>query len=268
MRLRNIDLILVVAVALANILWALFPSHLPVIGIVLALPLVFLSPGYVLAEILFPRHHFDGVYRFAIILGLSLSIDIINAFILNVFTVGLRASSWAISLGLLTGAFSLLVVYLRRGSSTSEMRLPKLGLRIHEYVLLGLSIGVAILAIGYSVISTTYQPHSDLTQLWMLPSSQTGNNCAVRLGVHNFETEPQTYRITMAVNGIQANTWTSVVLAPQEEWERLVPLSPQSPGSVYVEVKLYKFDQPGMVYREGHVTLNVVAGGTDQKMHC
>jgi uncharacterized membrane protein YhdT len=268
MHLRNIDLILIVTVALMNVILALFPSHPPVMGIVLALPLVFLLPGYALIETLFYRHSFDSIYRFMLFIGTSLSIDILSGFILNILPGGLQARSWATFLGLLTVVFSLLSAYLRRGSSRGEIQLPKFRFRMYEYVLLGLSIIVAILSIEYSVVKATQQPYPDLTQLWMLPSLQTDNNCAVRLGIHSFEATSETYRLTMAVNGIQVNMWPSIVLAPQAEWERLVAILPRSTSSAYVEVRLYKSDKPETVYHEVHMTLKEKERNKDRKIQC
>ena len=268
MQKRNFDLLLIVTIALANIIWALLPSHPLVIGIILALPLVFWLPGYALTEALFFKHSFNGFYRFITILALSLSIDILSGFILNIFPVGLQASSWAVFLGLFSALFSLLVAYLRRGSSISKVQLPKPRLRIHEYVLLGLSIVGAILSIQYSAMSTVQQTRPDFTQLWMLPSPQANNNCAVRLGIRSFQTTSQTYRITMAVNGTQVDTWSSIVLAPQEKWERLVPISSTSPSNVYVEAWLYKLEKPETVYHEVHMTLKGLGGSQDRKIQC
>jgi len=268
MHLRNVDLIITVIIALTNIIWALLPHHPPVIGIVLALPLVFLLPGYVLTDVLSHKHTLKGIHRFTMILGLSLSTDILGGFTLNIFPLGLRAWPWAILLGLLTTVFSLLAAHLRRGSSRGEIRLPKFHFRVHEYVLLGLAIGVATFALEYSATQAVQQPHTDLTQFWMLPSSQANNNCAIRLGVHSFETMTRAYRITLAVNGIRANTWPALVLAPQEKWERLVPISPGPTSSIYVEAWLYKSDKPETVYHQVHMTLQRLGGSKDQKMQC
>ena len=215
MRLKNLDLILTTAIALINMLWALLPNHPPVIGIILALLLVFLVPGYALTEFLFYKRPFDGVSRFILNIGLSLITDILSGFILNIFPTGLRAMSWTVFLGLLTIVFSLLAMYFRRGSLIGEIQLPKFHFDVHEYILLGMSIIVTILSIEYSTVKTARQLDSGFTQLWMLPSTQTNNNCAIRLGVRSFEGTSVTYRMIMTVNGIQVNTWP-VVLVPQE----------------------------------------------------
>ena len=59
----------------------------------------------------------------------------------------------------------------------------------------------------------------------------------------------------MTVEKTQAATWPSFELAPQGEWERLVPLAPNATDNVFVEVQLYRLDKPQTVYREVHLTL-------------
>ena len=82
-----------------------------------------------------------------------------------------------------------------------------------------------------------------------------GKSCAVRLGVHSFESTSVTYRITMSTKGVEVTPWPSVVLAPQEEWAQLVPIISGNLKNVYVEARLYRLDKPHDVYREVHLTL-------------
>ena len=46
MRLKNLDLIVAVIIAALNMVWVLVPSRTPVIGTILALPLVFVLPWF------------------------------------------------------------------------------------------------------------------------------------------------------------------------------------------------------------------------------
>jgi hypothetical protein len=61
MHSKQFGLMLGVLIALASILWAVLPNHPPEIGIVLALPLVFLLPGYALTALLY-RHALDNMH--------------------------------------------------------------------------------------------------------------------------------------------------------------------------------------------------------------
>src|SRR5690348_802524 len=116
---KNLDMIVVVTLCFLNVLWVLLPFHnIPVVGMVLALPLIFLLPGYVLLQVLLPRRQLDRSQRLAFSLGLSLVLAIIAGLVLNMFPAGLRATSWAIFLGLSTLGGALLVIFLRRGKTT------------------------------------------------------------------------------------------------------------------------------------------------------
>jgi uncharacterized membrane protein len=277
MRLKNLDLLVTMIIAMLNLLWALFPSHPPVIGIILALPLVFVLPGYTLTEALFHKRSLDASHRLVFSLGLSLAIDVLSGLVLNLLPIGLQAISWAMFLGLLTAVFSLLAMYLRRGALVNVIQplrktwhpqgpptapLHPVPLHFQSFrpryttLVFGLAIVVAALAILFAVIGVILQPHPGFTQLWMLSAVQAGKRCAVRLGVHSFESTPVTYRITMTTEGVMVTSWPSVVLVPQEEWDRLVPITPTANGNVHVEAQLYRLDKPHAVYRQVNVTLH------------
>jgi uncharacterized membrane protein len=256
---KNLDLIAAVIIAVLNVVWVLFHSSTPVVGIILAFPLALVLPGYTLTEVLFRKRSLNAPERLVLSLGLSLAIDVLSGLFLNVLPVGLQATSWAVLLGVLTVVFSLLAVYLRRGVPASGTQPLRFRLSIYQGILFGLAISVAILSFVYIDIGVIQQPHPGFTQLWMLPEVQAGKSCDVRLGVRSFESTSITYRITMTMNGAPVITWPSVVLAPQEEWDRLVPIPPTAAEEVYIEGQLYRLDKPAAVYREVHVTLHSCA---------
>src|SRR2546421_5630348 len=119
MRLKTLDLIMTILIAAINVGWALLPNRPAIVGIIFILPLIFMLPGYTLTEILFKRSFdapdplirkprlrierpLNATDRFVLSLGLSLAIDIISGFILDLLPFGLQALSWAVFLGLLT----------------------------------------------------------------------------------------------------------------------------------------------------------------------
>ncbi len=114
MRLKSPDLIVISAISLANIGWTFLPFRLPVIGTALALPLIFLAPGYTVTGALFHRRSLDSAYRLLLSLGISISIVIAGGLLLNLLPVGLRPSSWSLLLACLTLVCAALVAYLRR----------------------------------------------------------------------------------------------------------------------------------------------------------
>jgi uncharacterized membrane protein len=256
MRPKNLDLIVAMIIAVMNVVWTLLPSHITVVGIILALPLVFVLPGYTLTEALFRKRSLSTTDRLIFSLGLSVAIDVVSGFILN--TIGLRALSWAAFLGVLTVVFSLLVAYLRRGAPVSGARLPRFRLNIYQSILFGLAAAVVLVSIVYSITSAEQQPYPGFTQLWMLPAAQNGQGCAVSLGIHSFEATSVSYRVTMTMNEAQITTWPPIVLAPQQEWKQVVPVPLGATGGTSVEVRLYRLDKPQSVYREVHLTVHSV----------
>ena len=260
MRLKNLDLIAAVTIAAMNLIWVLLPYHIIVIGIILALPLVFIVPGYTLTEALLCRRSLDASKRLVFSIALSLAIDILSGFILNLLLVGLQAKSWAVLLGLLTALFSLLAVYLRRGVSDNGARGWRLGLSIYVGILFVLAIVIIIQSLLYSIIGAAQQPRAGFTQLWLLPPVQTGKSCALRLGVRSFELTSTTYRITATMNRAQTAAWPSVVLAHEQEWDQLIPITAGASGTVSIEVRLYRSDKPDSVYQEVNSTFAVRTG--------
>jgi uncharacterized membrane protein len=289
MRLKNLDLIIGLIITAINVGWTLLPDHssyLTVIGILLALPLVFILPGYTLTEALFKRstnssedlirqpalkleRPFKTSDRIIVGLGLSLALVILSGFILNMFSTGLQAFSWVVCLALQTMLFSLIAAYRRRSTNIAEIRTPRrFKVSISDYLLLGLAIVVTVASFNYATYTATHQPHPGFTQLWMLPTPQANNSCSVLVGVHSSETGPTTYRIVMTVNNAQTANWPSVALMPQQDWNQLVPIKPATTETMNVAVQLYRTDKPDVVYRETHVTLANSGEGGNHTITC
>jgi len=260
MRLKHLDLLVAMLLAGLNVFLALLPEHIPVLGLVLALPLVCVLPGYTLTEALFHRRRLAGSHRLLLTLGLSLSLDIMGGFVLNLLPCGLEAVSWAVLLGSLTGVFALLAVWLRGGGGGDGRRQRQLRFTLCDYLLFGLAVFVAMLALDYAVISVSEQASAGFTQLWMLPGASAGGDCTVEIGVRSFEVRGVTYRVVMMKNGVRFKTWRGVRLAPEEEWGQVVLLRRGGSGTGTVEVRLYRGDEPKMVYREVHVRMEEGCG--------
>jgi uncharacterized membrane protein len=276
--IRNLDLIGAICFAVSGMVWALLPVRPLLAGVMLAVPLVFFLPGYTLTQVLFPwrsanplsgssqspdlqpglkiSQPFSTVDYMVFSLGLSLVIDVITGLLLNLLPGGLQWQSWTLSLALVTEVFALLAVFLRRRQPGKKQGVAGWHIPFKEYALLGSALVVVILALWLSIIRPP-QPQPSFTQFWMLPSTQANKSCAVLIGVHNFEATPETYRIQVTRNGTQVASWPSIMLAPRQEWNRLVPISPGAArGDVVVNAQLYRLDQPGSIYREVHVTLH------------
>ena len=84
MRRNNLDLIVSEFIAVLNVVWALLPYRPALIGTILALPLLFVLPGYTLVEALFHQKLLNRTYRLVLSLGLSLALAILGGLMLNV----------------------------------------------------------------------------------------------------------------------------------------------------------------------------------------
>ena len=289
MRQKNIDLLVALCFGVLGMGWALLPHRPLFVGVVLAIPLVLMLPGYTLTQALLRKRAadqrsgssessdglllqprlkigrlFGAVDSVAFSLGLSLVIDVVVGFLLNLTPLGLRWQSWSFTLGLLTALFAALAALLRQKqpvrilahtSGRDNTRRHNKSRPYKEGALLGAALVVAALAICLSMMRPP-QPQPSFTQFWMLPSTSANSGCAVHIGVQSFEAGTVTYRIQVTSDGAQVASWSSIRLATQQEWDQLVPLLPAGGGSVFVDARLYRLDAPGRIYREVHVSLH------------
>ena len=245
--------------------WALLPHPPLFVGVLLAIPLVLILPGYTLTQALLRKRAADqpgAVDSIAFSLGLSLVIDVVVGFLLNLTPLGLQWQSWSFSLGLLTALFAAMAALLRQklpgriGAYTSGRDLSR---PYKEGALLGAALVVVALAFWLSMMRPA-QPQPSFTQFWMIPSTSTNSGCAVRIGVQSFEAGTVRYHIQVTSDGVQVTSWPSIRLATQQEWDQMVLLLPASGSSVFVDARLYRLDAPGTIYREVHVSLRGCGG--------
>ncbi len=273
MRLKNSDVVVAFAIVLLNGVELLLPSTLLWVSVLLALPLIFFVPGYMLTAVLTHTRRLDIFHRLALSLGLSLTLDILGGFLLNVLPMGLRMQSWIVLLSCLTLVFALAVLYLRRGMvyvseredhvvQRREPRTPTTHFifwtRVRDGFVFALAITLVILSLMYATRSVAEGPHVGFTQLWMLPPSHKAQTCVVNVGIHSFENGPVTYHASITMNSAQTMSWPTLTLAPNQLWERSVAVTPTTAKNMFVEMRLYRNDKPTVMYREVHMTLTVL----------
>lgn len=280
MRFKNLDLIISVMIAAINVAWLQVPNRLTFVGIIIALPLILFLPGYVLTQTLFRRrasgqaseaastaarpadlkvgHPVGRSDQLVLGLGLSMAIDVLVGFGLNIFPVGLTALSWILSLGLITTIFTLLAAVLRRKDTLKDVPKSRVRITVQDCLLLFLALLVVASALWLSVIRPL-QPQPSFTQFWMLPANQANKSCEISLGVQSFETGSETYHIVITVNAVQTNAWSSVVLHPQQKWVQDVLIKPGTvtSDSLYIDARLYKTDKPETAYQDVHLTFYI-----------
>ena len=279
MHLKNSDVFVALSIVLLNVVELLLPSTILWMSILLALPLVFFVPGYMLTAVLTHTRQLDVFHRLTFSLGLSLTLDILGGFLLNVLPIGLRTQSWVILLSCLTLLFALAVLYLRRNmvyiEKDRQRTAPMIGqgdrkglpytsrpvfwTKVRDGIVFALAATLVIVSLIYATRSVAEGPHVGFTQLWMLPPSRITQSCAVNVGVHSFENGFVSYHAVMTMNGTQMMSWPRLVLAPNQLWERSIVVTPIKAKNIFVQVKLYKNDKPSVIYREVHMTLTVLS---------
>ena len=281
MRVKNLDLFIILFIVILNVGWTQAPGHFPFVGIIFALPLILFFPGYTLTQALFrrrepeqvssvltsqsalkPGHPIGRADQLVLSLGLSMAIDVLVGFVLNILPTGLNSLSWILSLGLLVTIFAVLAMAFRRKDRAKTTTTPHMRFTLQDALLLGLALLVVGSAIWLAIIRPI-QPQPSFTQFWMLQANQSSKMCAVSIGVQSYETTSETYRMVVTVNNAPAKTWAAIALVPQQKWVQSLPVTSVDASSLYIEAQLYRASQPTTVYRDVHLTLYISSADTN-----
>jgi uncharacterized membrane protein len=238
-------------------LWAFLPYHIPLLGIILALPLVFFLTGYTTIALFFYRNPPLLSMRILLSVAVSIVLDIVGGLALNLLPQGLQTTTWALLLGSITSINALITIYLRKKTHRGYIfHFPKLTIsKVGGSIFLA-SVAITIIAVFYAIQGVNQQPHPGFSEFWLLPASQTNSTCMISIGVQSFETSTITYRITLSMNGTLIHNWTPVSLHVQGRWVQSVPVRiPTNVHEEEIEANLYRLDQPQSIYRNVHVTL-------------
>jgi uncharacterized membrane protein len=258
MKQQNKDLFLILIIAIINTLWACFPNHVAVIGTAIALPLVFLTPGYLLLELLTQKREHDGITRLLLSIGLSLSIDILGGFLLNITPIGITSITWGIFLNIfIIVCIFLCMVKRRRWQLQGDLRQQRQRDQPMHYQLwlLLLTICIVIFSFAYTTNSIANQSHQGFTQFWLLLDNQQSHICAMQIGIYSGEAVTTTYQIEVRENHQHAASWPSITLVPQQKWlgRFLIPTNRTQAKPLQVEANLYRQQELGYVYRNAQM---------------
>jgi uncharacterized membrane protein len=227
---------------------------------IIALPLVFILPGYALTAVLFPRRTLDFLESLVFTLCLSLLVVMVGGLVLNLLPSGLNTISWAIFSGCFTLAASIGALIRRHGQSLFsllELEQPQhlsIALTPRQVLLLGLAGIIVVAAIVFSIVGATRQTRAGFTQLWLLQANAKQPDTSVQLGINNKEATAMNYSLIVEMNGKVVKTWSSIHLRTDTQWNTVLPLgAARLAKETKVEVLLYRTDAPTTVYR--HVVL-------------
>jgi uncharacterized membrane protein len=249
---RSPDLLITGALALITLVVAaigftssLQTNSLPVWLAPLGIAMALVLPGYALMAALLPP--LDRPTILLLSLGLSLSVDIVGALVLNMTPWGLGPATWAAWLGGITLTGVLVALRRRRVQPTARLEISQL-LRLfqpRDVVLFGLA---ALLLVGSILMikSNVQNTNVPFTQFWAMavPSSESNT---IQIGVRNQEKKGETYSISIESEGKLIREWQNVTLSPDEVWTQQIALldRPENP----VRVLLYRSAAPEQIYR-------------------
>lgn len=233
-----------VAAVVAALVAALVPWE--VIRLVAGLPLTLFLPGYAIVAVAFGSSELALPKRAMLSVGVSLTVLVLGALLLNVFPFGIRTASWAVLLAVVVIA-ACRGAALRRGPAGRQRRRrtsfrPAWG----SVALLAAAVVVAIAALALAQKPLPAKNAEGFTVLWMLPTDSREK--AVAIGVESNEQDPASYRLEVKLGENSQSRSYRVRLDPGEErvFEVAVPSKPGR--TTHVVASLYR-DGRAQLYR-------------------
>lgn len=242
---KQIDLIIVLVLAAAGVAVAFTDLHAMAIRGPLAVLLIAVLPGYaILRAIRLQDAGFPA--RLLLILGISVALTGLSAFVLNGTPWGLQTRSWAVLLGGVTGIAAIIALVRRGNRAVVRPRLRDARMwKARHTVLLAMALCVVMSAATVAYLGASHQPRNGFTQLWMVPERSAGPT-ALRLGIGSEESVAVHYRLDLSIEGQVVQEWAVPTLKPHDQWQTIV-IVPDGSGTV--EATLYRSDAPDQVYR-------------------
>lgn len=279
-----IDLLVILAAASVLAIFTLVvPNDL--IRIILGVPFVLFSPGYVLLAALFTRKDSISVMeRVVFSCGLSIALVPIIGLILNYTPWGLRLQPIFISIFLFIIVLGIIAIVRRKTAPEAESFFMPINFRVprapqeHKIqsakkpidivlsVLLALSLLFVLGAIVYVIINP--RVYEQFTEFYVLgadgkaetyPTKIKLNEMAeVTLGVVNYEQKPMKYSIAISIAGKSISAIRDISLAEKEKWQQEINISPVEIGDKQkVEFLLFKEGETAP-YLSLHLWIDVV----------
>ncbi|MBA2720929.1 MAG: hypothetical protein H0U52_17060 [Chloroflexi bacterium] len=228
-----------VVVWLAALALAIIASPAIVLALVAFLAL-FLIPGWLLTTRLLPDSIHGGASRAAASIGLGISFAILAGVILELTPLGIAAAPWLLLAVALGGGLQLALRFSRTRPRVARFG----GVSTGQVALLGVSVLLAVGALGLSRVSVVTRAPAELTQLWLLPQSDG----SIRLGVANYGRAGQDYRLVLQSPAGAVRDWPAIRLEPGQVWEETLSERPAGRGEL--RGILYRLEEPAEPYRE------------------
>ncbi len=240
------DLLIVIASSILALATIPLQGHAVIALSLLALPLVFILPGYALTAALFPRGGLGLAETLTSSIGLSLAAVIVGGVILNLTPEGLTSIAWTIFLVAVTLGSCAIAERRRRQQPAPGPRPFSLGLSVRQAFFFEASIALIVLAF-VMVRDESLQPSTAFTELWAKPAGLFGQT-AFDIGVRNSEPGNMEYKLQVKAGEDIVYESPAIALEPGETWVKTLTFQTLVKGDV--QVFLYRMDNPGTIYRQ------------------
>lgn len=217
---------------------------------VLALPVMFIFPGYAFHTVIFTEDRLNTTERFAYTIGLSFSFTILGGFVIYLSPWTLTPVPWMVYFTVIIVLFSVIAMIKRFSVDSGEplsYNVVRNGSRT-EYGLFVVAILIIGVAIWGSRLANDNRPHNGFSELWMIPQEEQ-DTIIVEVGFRSYEQHITTYHIEVLKDDEILLDETNIELVPSESWK--VEFS--VPKDVFPDemvARLYLVDEPTTVYRE------------------
>ena len=256
---RSFDLLLVSLVSAYAMILTLASVDVGVLRAAAGIPLVLFAPGYAIVAAVFPepapdRHGRRGAQlggraeRLALSVGLSMAVAALIGLALNLTPWGLRSSSWAVVLTMVTVAACAVAAWRRQGypvATSRRVSVPPL-----QTVLLLSAAAIVVVAGTVAWWGAEHERFRPYTQFWIVPAGTSGFD----LGIRNFESGSRSYIVRVRTAPGSVHQLPVVRLPRGARWGAHGAVSPRL-AEVTVLANLYLASRPAHVYR--HVRLHL-----------
>lgn len=242
------DLLVLVAVAVVCALGTLI-APVEALALVFAVPLALFLPGYAIALAALARRDIEGLQMALIGVGLSLTVLVLGALLLNFVPGGLSWGSWALLLVLTTIAASRAAAIRRLpadAAGRSGFRLQRPAAPAVAALVLAFLIASAAVALAFVPVSADHAVgYSELS----IQPYQEGSSSGVEVGVGSNEQETAEFDLVVSVAGGGPHR-THLSLEPGQTATARVPRAAGESGRTAASATLYRTREPGRPYRQ------------------
>ena len=252
----SIDLIVLAIVAILTTV-ILSSAQSTIVRLILGSPMVFLYTGYAFIEVLFIGNQFPTYYRLLLVLGSSLSIDILTGLVLHWLAIPLETLSWGLALSVFIVVVSSIALVLRVLQGRNPVRRLRIRFHIAALVVPVLASIVGVQALILASNAVTHQPEGRFTQLSV--DSYESRDKQLRVAIHSEEASQTKYRLEIRTDGIEIKEYQFVLEPKQDQFFTISAGDAEVTGSDIV-IDLYREDNPTTIYRHVRWNASLVGG--------